>query len=113
MHIEQGTNKQQTVAKLMLTTLAITLLNPYVYLDTLVIIGGTGGTLGSEEKRWFLLGTLTASFIWFFGLGYASKKRIPFFESSKKWVALDSTIGVVMCWIATGLLIFVYQSFFT
>ena len=96
----------------MLTTLAITLLNPYVYLDTLVIIGGISGTLGSEEKRWFLLGALIASFIWFFGLGYASKKLIPFFVSSKTWVALDSIIGVVMCWIATGLVIFVYQSFF-
>ncbi|MFT6989388.1 MAG: L-lysine exporter family protein LysE/ArgO [Paraglaciecola sp.] len=109
LHIEQGTNKEQTVAKLMLTTLAITLLNPHVYLDTLVIIGGIGGTLGSEEKRWFLLGSLVASFIWFFSLGYASKKLIPFFENSKTWVILDSLIGIVMCWIATSLVIFVYQ----
>jgi L-lysine exporter family protein LysE/ArgO len=94
----------------MLTTLAITLLNPHVYLDTLVIIGGIGGTLDSEQKRWFLLGSVLASFVWFFGLGFASKKLIPFFESSKTWVILDTLIGVVMCWIATGLLVFVYQS---
>jgi L-lysine exporter family protein LysE/ArgO len=112
LHIEQGTNKEQKVAKLMLTTLAITLLNPHVYLDTLVIIGGIGGTLGPEEKLWFLFGSLIASFIWFFGLGYASKKLIPFFESSKTWVVLDTIIGFVMCWIATGLVIFVYQNFF-
>ena len=68
LHIEQGENKQQSVAKLMLTTLAITLLNPHVYLDTLVIIGGIGGTLNSEERNWFLLGSIIASFIWFFGL---------------------------------------------
>lgn len=110
LHIEQGGGKQQTLTKLMLTTLAITLLNPHVYLDTLVIIGGIGGTLGSEEKRWFLLGSILASFIWFFGLGYASKKLIPFFESSKTWVVLDTLIGFVMCWIATGLLVFVYQN---
>ena len=112
LHIEQGTNKEQTVAKLMLTTLAITLLNPHVYLDTLVIIGGIGGTLGSEQKRWFLLGSLIASFVWFFGLGYASKKLIPLFENSKTWVILDSIIGVVMCWIAVGLVAFVYQSLY-
>ena len=112
LHIEQGTNKEQTVAKLMLTTLAITLLNPHVYLDTLVIIGGIGGTLGSEQKRWFLLGSLIASFVWFFGLGYASKKLIPLFENSKIWVILDSIIGVVMCWIAVGLVAFVYQSLY-
>lgn len=112
LHIEQGIIQEQAVTKLMLTTLAITLLNPHVYLDTLVIIGGIGGTLGSEEKRWFLLGSLIASFIWFFGLGYASKKLIPFFESSKTWVVLDTIIGIVMCWIATSLVIFVYHSIF-
>jgi L-lysine exporter family protein LysE/ArgO len=110
IHIEQGRGKEQSLAKLMLTTLAITLLNPHVYLDTLVIIGGIGGTLGSEEKRWFLLGSILASFIWFFGLGYASKKLIPFFENSKTWVVLDALIGLVMCWIATGLVVFVYQA---
>jgi L-lysine exporter family protein LysE/ArgO len=112
LHIEQGENKQQSVAKLMLTTLAITLLNPHVYLDTLVIIGGIGGTLNSEERNWFLLGSIIASFIWFFGLGYASKKLIPLFESSKTWVVLDLIIGLVMCWIATSLAFFVYQNLF-
>jgi L-lysine exporter family protein LysE/ArgO len=77
-----------------------------------VIIGGIGGTVGSEEKHWFLLGSLIASFIWFFGLGYASKKLIPFFENSKTWMILDSIIGLVMCWIASGLATYVYQSLF-
>jgi|TARA_B110000503_G_scaffold24688_1_gene38999 L-lysine exporter family protein LysE/ArgO len=112
LHVDHGANTEQSIAKLMLTTLAITLLNPHVYLDTLVIIGGIGGTLDSEEKNWFLLGSVLASFFWFFGLGYASKKLIPFFESSKTWVVLDSLIGTVMCWIATGLAIFVYQNLF-
>jgi L-lysine exporter family protein LysE/ArgO len=69
----------------------------------IVIIGGIGGTLGREEKHWFLLGSVIASFVWFFGLGYASKKLIPFFENSNTWV---------MCWVATGLVVFVYQSLF-
>ncbi|MFT6778576.1 MAG: L-lysine exporter family protein LysE/ArgO [Paraglaciecola sp.] len=109
LHVEQGENSELSVAKLMLATLAITLLNPHVYLDTLVIIGGIGGTLDNEQKRWFLLGSILASFVWFFGLGYASKKLIPLFENSKTWMVLDSFIGVVMYWIATGLVVFVYQ----
>ncbi len=110
LHIERGQNKAQSVFSLMLTTLAITLLNPHVYLDTLVIIGGIGGTLGSEEKQWFLAGSILASFVWFFGLGYASKKLIPFFESDKTWVLLDTVIGLIMCWIASGLVLYVYHS---
>lgn len=112
LDIQQNASKEQSLSKLVFTTLAITLLNPHVYLDTLVIIGGIGGTLGTEEKHWFLFGSIVASFIWFFGLGYASKKLIPFFASNKTWVVLDSIIGVVMCWIATGLAMFVYQSVF-
>ena len=110
LRIEDTASKQQSIGKLMLTTLAITLLNPHVYIDTLVIIGGIGGTLSSEEKPWFLLGSVMASFIWFFGLGYASKKLIPFFESSRTWVVLDFIIGIIMCWIATGLIMFFYQN---
>ncbi|WP_339723011.1 LysE/ArgO family amino acid transporter [uncultured Paraglaciecola sp.] len=110
LDIGQSGGKEQSLSKLVFTTLAITLLNPHVYLDTLVIIGGIGGTLDSEEKRWFLLGSVLASFVWFFGLGYASKKLIPLFESSKTWVVLDIIIGLVMCWIATNLGIFVYQN---
>jgi len=112
LDIQKSVVEEQPVAKLVLTTLAITLLNPHVYLDTLVIIGGIGGTLGTQEKHWFLFGSIVASFIWFFGLGYASKKLIPFFASNKTWVILDSIIGVVMCWIATGLVMFVYRSVF-
>lgn len=112
LDIQQLSSKEQPVTKLVLTTLAITLLNPHVYLDTLVIIGGIGGTLATEEKYWFLLGAIVASFVWFFSLGYASKKLIPFFASNKTWVVLDTIIGMVMCWIATGLAAFVYQSVF-
>ncbi len=80
------------------------MLNPHVYIDTVVIVGGIGGTLTSEEKSWFLIGALAASFIWFFGLGYASRFLIPLFEENKTWQILDCLIGAIMWWIATGLL---------
>jgi arginine exporter protein ArgO len=47
-----------------------------------------------------------------FELGDASKKLISFFENSKIWMILDSVIGLVMIWIAAGLVIFVYQNLF-
>jgi L-lysine exporter family protein LysE/ArgO len=83
LHIEQGVGKQQSLAKLMLTTLAITLFNPHVYLDTLVIIGGIYGTLGREEKYWFLLGSIVASFVWFLDWDMLLKNSFRFLKRVK------------------------------
>lgn len=57
--------KIMTIPKTILLTLAITLLNPHVYLDTVVIIGGIAGTLTFDQKVNFLIGALIASFVWF------------------------------------------------
>jgi L-lysine exporter family protein LysE/ArgO len=54
--------------KIIVTMLAVTWLNPHVYLDTFVVLGSLGGQLDVEPKRWFALGTVSASFLWFFGL---------------------------------------------
>lgn len=54
--------------KIIATMLAVTWLNPHVYLDTFVVLGSLGGQLDVEPKRWFALGTISASFLWFFGL---------------------------------------------
>lgn len=51
--------------KIIVTMLAVTWLNPHVYLDTFVVLGSTGGQLDVEPKRWFALGTVSASFLWF------------------------------------------------
>ncbi len=59
---------QQGRWKIIITMLAVTWLNPHVYLDTFVVLGSLGGQLAVEPKRWFALGTISASFLWFFGL---------------------------------------------
>lgn len=51
--------------KIIATMLAVTWLNPHVYLDTFVVLGSLGGQLDVEPKRWFALGTISASFLWF------------------------------------------------
>ena len=59
---------QQGRWKIIITMLAVTWLNPHVYLDTFVVLGSLGGQLAVEPKRWFALRTISASFLWFFGL---------------------------------------------
>ncbi|WP_027696377.1 LysE/ArgO family amino acid transporter [Vibrio litoralis] len=89
--------------KVAMMTLAMTFLNPHVYLDTIVVLGGITSSLSFEEKRWFLVGALTASAIWFYGVAYIAKKLIPFFAKPKTWQILDTVIAVIMFSIAAGL----------
>lgn len=97
-------NQQKTRFQLVAMALAITLLNPHVYLDTVVIIGGIGSTLNFAEKQWFLFGALVASFTWFVSLGYGSRLLTPLFQKPKTWQWLDAGIGIMMWWIAFELL---------
>ena len=87
-----------------LLTLAITLLNPHVYLDTVVIVGGIAGTLSPVAKALFLCGAVAASALWFFALGFGARLLLPLFRRPLTWRLLDAAIGVVMWLIAWGLL---------
>lgn len=96
--------------KAVLITLAITLLNPHVYIDTVVIVGGIGGTLSFDEKLLFLSGALICSFVWFFGLGYGAGLLAPYFEKRRTWQILDFITGLIMYLIAISLLIYAVQT---
>lgn len=97
-------SKKQSIA----TTLALTLLNPHVYLDTLVLVGSIASPLALSQKFWFLAGAMLASGLWFFGLGYGARLLIPLFQKPKTWQILDALIGVVMWAIAVGLIKYAY-----
>ncbi len=88
----------------LLTTLAFTLLNPHVYLDTVVIIGGIAAPLSAAAKTHFLIGALLASAMWFFGLAYGARLLLPWFQQARTWRILDGLIAVVMFVLAAGLL---------
>lgn len=88
-------------------TLAITLLNPHVYLDTVVIVGGIAGVMSFEQKLQFLFGALLSSFVWFFALGFGAKFLLPIFKKPKAWRLLEFLIGCIMWYIAFGLIGFV------
>jgi L-lysine exporter family protein LysE/ArgO len=107
MQIESQVPNNNSLLKVVLATLAITLLNPHVYLDTVVIVGGIAGTLTSEQKLAFLFGTVCVSFIWFFSIGYGARLLTPLFRQQRMWVILDCIVGTVMFYIAYRLVIYV------
>lgn len=87
-----------------LTCLAFTWLNPHVYLDTVVLLGSVSTQFG-EATKYFAAGAMTASFVFFFGLGYGARLLRPVFAQARAWRVLDFFIGVIMWGIALRLLL--------
>lgn len=100
----KGMMKEDSVKEVILIILGISLLNPHVYLDTVILIGGLSASYGEVGKYWFGGGAMLASFIWFFTLGYGARLLTPLFAKPKAWQILDILIGVVMWGIAVSLL---------
>jgi len=87
-----------------LVCLGFTWLNPHVYLDTLVLIGSISSQYPGQKLA-FGLGAVSASFVFFFVLGYGAAILRPIFTRSLSWMILDALIGMVMWIIAYSLLI--------
>lgn len=87
------------------TVLALTFLNPHVYLDTVVLLGGLSARFEGFNRAAYGAGAALASFIWFFGLGYGARLLQPIFAKPAAWRVLDVLIGLVMAGIALSLLI--------
>ena len=87
------------------TAAALTWLNPHVYLDTMGLIGAISTQYEAvATKVVFALAASSASFVFFFSLGYGARLLAPLMQSSKAWRILDVLIGVVMWIIALGLI---------
>lgn len=86
-----------------LTCLAFTWLNPHVYLDTVVLLGSISAQF-SEEIIYFSVGATSASFIFFFALGYGAQLLRPIFARARSWQILELLIGFIMWGIAAKLL---------
>lgn len=84
-------------------TLAVSLLNPHVYLDTVVLLGSVAAQYPSAERASFAIGAMAASFAWFFSLGFGARLLAPLFERPVAWRVLDAVIGVIMLSIAFSL----------
>jgi L-lysine exporter family protein LysE/ArgO len=92
------------LAPVLATVLALTWLNPHVYLDTVVLLGSVAGTHGVD--RWaFGVGAVLASALWFSALGFGARLLRPIFARPVAWRMLDAFVAVVMVVIAVSLLL--------
>lgn len=83
------------LAGVLATCLALTFLNPHVYLDTVVLLGALANE--HREGRWlFGVGAVAASAVWFTSLGFGAKRLRRFFASPRTWRILDGIIAVTM-----------------
>ena len=88
----------------LLTCLALTWLNPHVYLDTVFLLGTVANTHG--EDRWlFAAGAVTASFVWFFGLAFGARLLGRWLSTPRAWRILDAVIAVVMIGLGVSLVL--------
>jgi L-lysine exporter family protein LysE/ArgO len=79
------------------TGAAFTWLNPHVYLDTLGLVGAISTLyVDVEHKTAFGIGAVSASFVFFFSLGYGARLLVPVMQSARAWRRLDVLIGIVM-----------------
>ncbi len=102
-HKPEGFTERRS--KIIAMTLAISLLNPHVYLDTVVLVGSVGAHYPGSERLSFALGAMTASLIWFFGLAYGAAWLTPLFRRQLAWQVLDVLVGCVMWTIAISLVL--------
>lgn len=84
-------------------TLALTWLNPHVYLDTVLLLGSIANTHGASGRWWFAIGAGVASTIWFAGLGFGAVLLAPLLARPRAWQVLDLLIAATMLVIAARL----------
>ena len=85
------------------TMLAFSLLNPHVYLDTVVLLGSIGGQQAGNGRLYFALGAMLASLLWFSSLGLGARYLTPVFSRPRAWQILDGVIALVMWALAISL----------
>ncbi|MFJ2369539.1 LysE/ArgO family amino acid transporter [Microbacterium sp. NPDC087665] len=99
-----ATVSRTALAPVVLTVLALTWLNPHVYLDTVLMLGSIAATHG--EERWlFAAGAVAASILWFTALGFGARYLGRWLRTPRSWRILDALIAVVMISLAVSLVL--------
>ncbi|WP_253766965.1 LysE/ArgO family amino acid transporter [Goodfellowiella coeruleoviolacea] len=91
----EGSSAAGSLRVAVLTCLAFTWLNPHVYLDTVLLLG-TVATGWGAARWWFAAGAVTASALWFGGLGFGARLLRGFFTRPSSWRLLDGLIAATM-----------------
>jgi L-lysine exporter family protein LysE/ArgO len=102
--LDLSENQFSGLRSALLATLALSLLNPHVYLDTLVLLGGIGGQYPEYDRYWFGAGAALFSFLWFFSLSLGARWLAPLFRRPVSWRVLDGLVCLMM-WTLAGLLL--------
>lgn len=96
---------RQSKTHVLLQAAAFTLLNPHVYLDTVLLIGSIGAQHSVPDQYGFIVGACLASAVWFFSLGFGAKRLAPIFAKPRAWQIFDIVIALIMWSIAISLLV--------
>lgn len=94
---------KQSRWRIVVTMLAVTWLNPHVYLDTFVVLGSLGSQLAPEIRSWFALGAASASIVWFFALALLASWLAPWLQTQTAQRIINVLVGLVMWAIALQL----------
>jgi L-lysine exporter family protein LysE/ArgO len=81
-----------------------TLLNPHVYLDTVLLMGSIGTRQPPDLRIWFVGGAACASGVWFTTLGFGARLLAPIFAKPRAWQVLDTLVGLTMLFLAVVLI---------
>ena len=87
------------------TTLALTYLNPHVYLDTVVLLGSLANQQGPDLRWVFAGGAVVGSIVWFSALGYGARALAPVLDRPRAWQIVDLVIAAVMLALAVSLIL--------
>jgi len=94
-----------TLSAAIAACLAFTYLNPHCWLDTVVLLGAIASPLPAPQRAWFGIGATSASFAWFFALGFGARLLRGVFARPIAWKMLDAAIALVMWAIALSLMV--------
>lgn len=97
-HVLQADSAGQaaSVGRVVAQVLSLSLLNPHVYLDTVVLVGAVGAKQAAGTQGAFLLGSCLASALWFASLGFGARLLTPFFARPSAWRMLDLLVAAMM-----------------
>lgn len=101
--LEAGGGGGASAAGTLAQAAAFTLLNPHVYLDTVLLVGAIGTAQAPAQRPLFFLGAVSCSLMWFAGLGYGARLLAPLFARQRAWQVLDLLLGLMMLALAWGL----------
>ena len=93
-----------SLANAMAQAAGFTLLNPHVYLDTVLLMGSIGTRQPPDMRIWFVGGAACASGVWFTTLGFGARLLAPIFARPRAWQVLDSVVGLTMLSLAALLI---------